>query len=114
MQSIGEINKGFTFLLCVINKYAWVVPLKVKKGVTIVNAFQKINDSIRKPNKIWINKGCKFYNSSFKKWLNDNDLEMHSIHNAEKSVTAERFIRILKTKIYRYMTSISKMCILIN
>ena len=58
MQLISKCNKGFRFLLCVIdifNKYAWVVPLKDKKGVSIVNAF-KINlyDSKRKPNKIWL------------------------------------------------------------
>ena len=59
--------------MCVIDifsKYAWVVPLKNKKGGTIVNAFQKISDnSTRKPNKIWVDKGSEFYNNSFKKWL---------------------------------------------
>ena len=43
-----------------------------------------------------------------KKWLNDNDIEMYSIHNEGKSVVAERFIRTLKTKIYKSMTSISE------
>ena len=61
----------------------------------------------RKINKIWVDTGSEFYNSSFKKWLKDNDIEMYSIHNEEKSVVAERFIRILKTKIYKYMTSVS-------
>ena len=46
--------------------------------------------------------------NSFKKWLKDNDIGMYSIHNEGKSVVAERFIRTLKTKIYKYMTSISK------
>ena len=93
----------------IFSKYAWVVPLKGKKGVSIVNAFQKIlDDSNRKPNKIWVDKGSEFYNSSFKKWLKDNDIKMYSIYNEEKSVVAERFIRTLKTKIYKYMTSISK------
>ena len=47
----------------------WVVPLKQKKGITIVNAFQKfLNNSVRKPNKIWVDRGSEFYNSSFKKW----------------------------------------------
>ena len=79
------------------------------KSVSIVNAFQKILDkSGCKPNKIWVDKGSEFYNNSFKKWLKDNDIEMYSIHNEGKSVVAERFIRILKTKIYKYMTSISK------
>ena len=53
-------------------------------------------------------KGSEFYNNSFKKWLKDNDIEMCSIHNEGKSVVAERFIRTLKTKIYKYMTSVSK------
>ena len=112
MQLISKFNKGFRFLLCVIDifsKYAWVVPLKDKKGVSIVNAFQKVLDgSNRKPNKIWVDKGSKFYNSSFKKWLKDNDNEVYSIQNEGKSVVAERFIRTLKAKIYKYMTSISK------
>ena len=107
MQLMGKFNNGFRFLLCVIDvfsKYAWVVPLKDKKGVSIVDAFQKILDkSRRKPNKIWVNKGSEFYNNSFKKWLKDNDIEMYLIHNEGKSVDAERFIRTLKTKIYKYM-----------
>ena len=71
MQLIGKFNKRFRFLLCVIDifsKYAWVVPLKDKKGVSIVDAFQKIlDDSNRKPNKMWIHKGSEFYNNFFKK-----------------------------------------------
>ena len=112
MQLISNFNKGFRFLLCVIDifsKYAWIVPLKDKKGTSIVNAFQKILDkSGRKPNKIWVDKGSEFYNNSFKKWFKDNDIEMYSIHNEGKSVVSKRFIRTLKNKIYKYMTSISK------
>ena len=67
-----------------------------------------LEESNRKPNKIWVDKGSEFYNNSFKKWLQDNDIEMYSTHNEEKSVIAERFIRTLKNKIYKYMTSISK------
>ena len=81
--------------------------LKDKKSVTITNAFQKILDDLnRKPNKIWVDKGNEFYNSSFKKWLKDNDIEMYAIHNKGKSVVAEIFIRTLQ--IYKYMTTISK------
>ena len=83
--------------------------MKDKKGVTIVNAFQKIlNDPARKPNKIWVDKGNEFYNNSFNKWLKDKCFEMYSIQNEGKSVVAERFIRTLKAKIYKYMASISK------
>ena len=78
MQLLSKFNKGFRFLLCVIDifsKYAWVVPLKNKKGIIIVNAFQKILEQTnRKPKKIWVGKGSEFYNKSFKKWLKDNDI----------------------------------------
>ena len=83
--------------------------MKDKIGVSIVDAFQKIlGDSNRKTNKIWVDKGSEFYNNSFKKWLKDNYIEMHSINNDGKSVVPERFIRTLNTKIYKDMTSISK------
>ena len=120
MQLISKFNKIFRFLLCAIgifSKYAWVVSLEDKKGASIVKVFQKIlkksdrnraKSKGRKPNKIWVDKGSEFYNNFFKKWLKDNNIEMYSIHNEGKSVVAERFIRTLKNKIYKYMTSVSK------
>ena len=112
MQLLSRYNKGIRFSLCVIDifsKYAWVVPLIDKKDISIVKAFQSIlKESNRKPNKIWVDKGFEFYNAYFKKWLQDNDIIMYSTHNEGKSVVAERFIRTLKSKIYKYMTSISK------
>ena len=63
--------------MCYFNKYAWVIPLKDKKGITIVNAFQEVLDRWDcKPNKIWVDKGSEFYNTSFKIWLKDNDIEL--------------------------------------
>ena len=59
-----------------------------------------LDDSNRKPNKIWVDKRSEFYNNSFKKWLKDNDIVMYSIRNG--------FSRTLKTEIYKYMTSLSK------
>ena len=112
MHLISKFNKGFRFLLCIIDifsKCAWVVPLKDKTGVSIVNAFQSIlKKSNRKPNKIWVVKGSEFYKNSFQNWLQDNDIVMYSTHNERKSVVAERFIRTLKNKIYKNMTSVSK------
>ena len=73
MQLITKFNKGFRFSLCVIDifsKCSWVIPLKDKKGITITNAFQKILDeSNRKPTKIWADKGSKLYNRSLKSYL---------------------------------------------
>ena len=70
MQLISKFNKGFRILLCVIDiqsKNALAIPLKDKKGITITNDFQKIlNESNRKPNKIWVDKGSAFYNRSMK------------------------------------------------
>ena len=112
MQLLSKYNKGIRFLLCVIDifsKYAWVAHLKDNKGVSIVAAFQSIlKQSNGKPNKIWVDKDSEFYNASFKKWLRDNDIVMYSTNNEGKSVIAERFIRTLKSKIYKYMTLISK------
>ena len=91
------------------SKYAFVVPLKEKEGVSIINAFQSnLNNSKTKPNKIWVNQGSEFYNNQFKKWLKDNNISMYSTHNEGKSIVAERFIRTLKNKIYKHMTAISK------
>ena len=112
MQLISKYNKGIRYLLCAIDlfsKYAFVVPLKGKKGTTTVNVFQSIlKNSKRKPNKIWIDQGRKFYNNVFKNWLKDNDVEMYSTDNEVKSVIAERFRKTLKHKIYKYMTAVSK------
>ena len=96
-QLISKFNKGIHVLLYVIDidsKYAWVISLKDKKGITITNAFQKIlNESKHKANKIWIDKGSKFYKRSIKSWLEKNAIEMYSTYTEGKSVIAERFIR---------------------
>ena len=83
--------------------------MKNKKGTAIVNEFKEIlNNSKRRPGKIWVDQGSEFYNNVFKIWLKDNNIEMYSTHNEGKSVVAERFIRTLKNKIYKHMTAISK------
>ena len=112
MQSLSKKNKGIKYLLCAIDlysKYAFVVPLKDKKGISIVNGFNKIiKQSNRKPNEIWVDQGGEFYNNVFKKWLSDNDIIMYSTFNEGKSVVPERFIRTLKNKLYKHMTATGK------
>ena len=111
MQSLSKYNKGIEYLLCTIDlfsKYAWVIPIKDKEGVSIVNAFKKIISEGRKPNKIWVDQGSYFYNNTFKNFLKLNNIEMYSTCNEGKFVVAERFIRTLKKKIFKYMTAISK------
>ena len=109
MQLISKYNKGIRYLLCVIDlfsRYASVIPLKNKNGDSIVEGFKKIlNDSNRKPNKIWLDHGSEFYNNKFKSFLKENDIEIYSTFNEGKSVVAERFI---KTQIYKHMTTIGE------
>ena len=111
MQSLSKYNKENKFLLCAINlfsKYAWVISLKDKKGTTTANAFQKIISERRKPNEIWVDQDSEFYNNSFKDFLKIKNIEMYSTYNEGKSALAERFIRTLKSKIFKHMTAISK------
>ena len=84
MQSLSKYNKGNKYLLCAIDlfsKYVWVIPIKDKKGTSIVNSFQKIISQGRKPNKIWVHLGREFYNNSFKEL---NNIEMYSTYNEKK------------------------------
>ena len=73
MQLITKFYKEIRFILCVIDvfsKYAWVIPLNTKTGITITDAFLKIlKESNRKPNKICLDKGSEFYNRSMKSFL---------------------------------------------
>ena len=112
MQSLSRKNKGIKYLLCAIDlysKYAFVIPLKDKKGISIANAFNKIiKQSNRKPNEIWVDQGGEFYNNVFKKWLLNNDIIMYSMYDEGKSVVAERFIRTLKNILYKHMAIASK------
>ena len=102
MQSLNKYNKGIEYLLCAIDllsKYEWVIPLKKKKkGISVVNAFQKIISEGRKPNKKWDDQGSEFYNNSFTDFLKINNTEMYSTYNEGKCVAAERFIRRWKTR----------------
>ena len=112
MQSLSRKNKVIRYLLCAIDfysTYAFVIPSENKKGISVTNGFNKIiKQSNRKPNKIWLDQGGEFYNNVFEKWLSDNDINMYSTYNEGKSVVAERFIRTLKSKLYKHMTAIGK------
>ena len=82
MQLISKFNKAFRFwcAIDIFSKYAWIIPLKYKKVITITNAFQKIwDESKEKPSKICIDKGSEFYTWSMKSFLQNNDIEMRRI-----------------------------------
>ena len=78
--------------MCVIDlfsKHGWVFPLKDKRGISIVNAFQKIVSKGRNPNKIWVDQGGKFYNNLFERLFKINNIEMYSTYNEVKSVVSK-------------------------
>ena len=96
MQSLSKYNRRIKYLLRAIDifsKCAWVVPLKNKRGISIVNAFQKITSEGCKPNKIWVDQGGEFYDKLFKRFLKINNIEMYLTYNERKSIVAERFIK---------------------
>ena len=108
MESFSSENKNVKHLLCVIDvftKYAWVKPLKNKKGKTALNAFIEIaSEPNCKPNKLWIDRGREFYNKLMLEWLDNTDILIYSTHNESKSVISGRFIKTLKAKIYKKIT----------
>ena len=105
MKSLSSKNKNVKYLLCVINvftKYAWIEPLKDKKGKKVLNTFIEIvNESNSKPNKLWVDQEREFYNKLMQVWLNNNDILMDFTYNKGKSIITERFIERLKSKIYK-------------
>ena len=93
IQWLSKYNKGNKYLLCAIDlfsKKAWPVPLKDKKGTSIVNPFQRIISKGRKPNKIWGDQDSEFYNNSLKDFIKLNNIEMYSTYNEGKTVVTER------------------------
>ena len=114
MQSLSKCNNGITYLLCAIDlfsKYAWVIPLEDKRGISIVNFIvnaKNLESSNRKPNKTWVDQDGEFYNKLFKRFLKINNTEMYWTYNEEKSVVAERFIKTLKNNFFKHMTAVSK------
>ena len=107
MQKFAKLNKGYRYLLTCIDifsKFAWVIPLKDKKGITIKNALQKIFNK-RKPKFLWTDKGTEFYNKQVQDLLNENNIRLYSTNNSEiKSAVIERFNRTFKNMMYKKFT----------
>ena len=96
------LNIYYVSLIDIFTKYTWVKPLKDTKGETVLNAFIEIlNESNRKPNKLWVEQGIEFYDKFMQEWLDNNDVLMYSTRNEGESVITERFIKPLKPKIYK-------------
>ena len=97
MGSLSSKNKNVKYLLCVIDvfmKYVWAKFLKDKKCKSVLNAFIEIvNESNRKPNKLWFDQGRETYNKLMEERLDNNNILMYYTQNEGKSVIAERFIK---------------------
>ena len=109
MQEWCEENKGFRYMLNVIDvfsKFAWSIPLKDKKGITVLNAFKQIvKESGRIPKHIWVDEGKEFYNKNMDEWLKENNIIRYSTHGEHKSAVVERFNRTLKTNMWKRFTA---------
>ncbi|MCU7951726.1 MAG: DDE-type integrase/transposase/recombinase [gamma proteobacterium symbiont of Bathyaustriella thionipta] len=107
MQAFSSVNKGFKYILTVIDvfsKYAWAIPLKNKTGISVTKAFEKIIGE-RIPKKLWVDEGKEFYNSTFIKFLDQHKINMYSTFNEGKAVVIERFNRTLKRIMWKYFTT---------
>ena len=107
MQQFSKWNKGYKYLLMLINvfsKYGWIVPLKNKQGETIREAFQIIFKNGRKPQFLWTDKGSEFYNKHVKDLLAKNKVTLYSTENEEKSSVVERWNRTIKNKMWKQFT----------
>ena len=107
MQQYSKQNKHYKYLLAVIDvfsKYGWLIPLKNKTGITVSEAFKTLFKE-RKPMFIWADKGTEFYNKQVKELLKDNDIELYSTENEEKSSVVERWIGTMKQHLFKYFTA---------
>ena len=109
LQEWKNVNKSYRYILNVIDcfsKYAWSVPLKDKRGETVLDAFKYIVEtSNRKPMYIWVDEGKEFYNKDMTAWLKDENILRYSTHGEHKSAIAERFNRTLKERMWRRFTA---------
>ena len=107
MQQFSKWNKGYRYLLMVIDvfsKYGWIVPLKDKKGESVTEAFETIFKEGRRPQYLWVDKGKEFYNKHLKDLLEKNGIHMYSTENEEKSSVVERWNRTIKSKMWKQFT----------
>ena len=107
MHQYSKQNKHFKYLLAVIDvfsKYGWLIPLKNKTGSTVSEEFKKLFKE-RKPKYIWSDKGSEFYNKQVKELIKENDIELYSTENDEKSCVVERWIGTMKQNMFKYFTA---------
>lgn len=107
LQSLSKHNEGFKYLLTCIDifsKFAWSIPLKSKTSKHVLEAFQKILDSGRKPYYLQTDAGKEFENKHFQSFLKSNFINFFTTNSELKASVVERFNRTLKEKMWRYFT----------
>ena len=108
ISSLARFNKGYKFLLTctdVFSKFAWVVPPKNKRGISLVNGFQSILDLGRSPEKLQTDKETEFLNRNFQSLLEENSIHFFTTNNELKASVVERFNHTLKTHMWKYFTA---------
>ena len=108
MRSLRRFNKNYNYLLTcidILSKYAWAVPLKNKTGSALVDGFETILKSGRKPKALQTDKGSEFLNRQFQSYLKKQNIQFFTTQNETKASVVERFNRTLKTKMYKYFTA---------
>ena len=103
MSQYSKVNKGIHFLLTIIDvysRYAWVVPLKNKTALEVLNSFKSINQI---PKNLWVDEGKEFFNKDFKKFNEENNINMYHTYTEIKGAFIERFNRTLKERIIKFM-----------
>ena len=107
LQKFSKWNRGYKYLMMVIDvfsKYGWIVPLKDKKGESVMNAFKTIFNKSRKPQYLWVDKGKEFYNKHLKDLLEKYNILIYSTENEKKSSVVERWNRTIKNKMWKQFT----------
>lgn len=104
MQAVSKVNKGYKYIIAVIDtfsKTAWALPLKNKSKNIVVSAFEMILKQGRIPKNLQTDFGTEFYNDKFKKLINTYAINHYSSYSSKKASIVERFIRTLKSKLYK-------------
>lgn len=104
MQKMSTLNSDYKYILVVIDtfsKYAWAVPLKRKNKDCVFNAFKNIFGTGRVPKNLQTDLGTEFYNVKLKSLTNKFNINHYSTYSTKKASIAERFIRTIKSKLYK-------------
>ena len=107
LQSFYKINKGFRYILIIIDafsKYVWALPIKTKTQVEVADYFEKTLQLGRVPNNLQTDLGKEFYNSLFKKLMTSYNINHYSTYSTKKASIVERVIRTVKNKLYKYFS----------